>query len=843
MAARGWAILLMMASGFAGLGYQIVWTQQSAVWIGHEAPAMLAIVAAFFGGIALGAWWTGRRIDASPRPALWYALAEAAIGLWGLVLVLLMSPASEAMLALIGPQPGALRHWAIAFGGTFLLLLPATAAMGATLPAMERIVSGFGAGRAPVAMLYAANTLGALCGVIGAAFLLVPRLGFAATALICVALNLFCAVATPLSFQAQTTAATPAAGSDRAPLLTLFFTGLLGIGYEVLVVRVLSQVAENTVFTFAILLAVYLLGTALGAAGYARWVVTGPALVTRDRLLRLQTAACLLGVLALTLSQRFQSVLPPLMGEVLLAAVAFLPPTLVMGALFSHLATAARVAGAGLGTALGANTLGAALAPALFGVLLLPLLGSTLSLLLASAAYLVAASRRSWLALPQIATAGAAAAMLAWHPPLAAPGLAPDARLLSHVEGLAANVSVLEDGFGVATLHINNRQQEGSSATLYADARQALLPLLLHAEPRRALFLGLGTGATARSATLDPALQVDAVELLPEVVAASELFARLQQAGAQPRLNVLTADARRFIRSTGERYDIIVSDNFHPARSGSAALYTIEHFSAVRRKLAVGGIFCQWLPLHQLDRTTLRSIVHSYTTAFPRSWAVLATNSLETPVLGLLAQRDAGAFDLAAIRARLAAAGIADVSARFGFDDDLALLGSFVAGPRDLASFAQGAPLNTDDHPVVSYLAPRITYTPDSSPGERLMELLAGMRPEPGELFEHAADASWNRRLEAYWAARNQFLEAGRDVKPSQDVHIMLAQVRTPLLAVLQTSPDFRPAYQPLLMMARALGRSDAPAARELLAELDRLKPEWPGAREALAELLPAISP
>ena len=71
-------------------------------------------------------------------------------------------------------------------------------------------------------------------------------------------------------------------------------------------------------------------------------------------------------------------------------------------------------------------------------------------------------------------------------------------RLVSHTEGVMATVSVIEDGSGVATLHINNRQQEGSSATLLADARQALLPMLLHPVPQRALFLGVGTGMTRR---------------------------------------------------------------------------------------------------------------------------------------------------------------------------------------------------------------------------------------------------------------------------------------------------------------------------------------------------------
>ena len=74
----------MAASGFAGLGYQIVWTQQCALWLGHEAAAVLAVVAAFFGGLAAGALDARGRIERSTRPARWYAACEAAIALWSL---------------------------------------------------------------------------------------------------------------------------------------------------------------------------------------------------------------------------------------------------------------------------------------------------------------------------------------------------------------------------------------------------------------------------------------------------------------------------------------------------------------------------------------------------------------------------------------------------------------------------------------------------------------------------------------------------------------------------------------------------------------------------------------
>ncbi len=294
---------------------------------------------------------------------------------------------------------------------------------------------------------------------------------------------------------------------------------------------------------------------------------------------------------------------------------------------------------------------------------------------------------------------------------------------------------------------------------MLADARQALLPLLLHPAPRRALFLGLGTGVTAATAALDPRLDVDAVELLPEVIAASTHFRRAVFGSAsQPRLHLIAADARRFVRTAPERYDVIVADNFHPARSGSGSLYTVEHFRAIRQRLADGGLFCQWLPLHQLDLDTLHSIVRSFLAVYPDGAALLATNSLDTPVVGLLARRAAGRLELEAIRARLATADLPRKPADFGLPDELALLGSFIAGPRALARFAGDAPLNTDDRQVVAYRAPRITYVADSAPRDRLLALLREVDIEPAEILA-AADSAEGPRLAAYWSARDRFLE------------------------------------------------------------------------------------
>ncbi|HEX3762121.1 MAG TPA: fused MFS/spermidine synthase [Kofleriaceae bacterium] len=835
------------------MGYEIVWTQQSALWLGHESAAVLAVVAAFFGGLALGGLALGGRIEASARPVRWYAGCELVIALWSLVLVAVASPVSDGVVRVIGVQPSAGWQWAVTFGATFLLFLPATAAMGATLPAMERVALRLGDQGRSIAALYASNTAGSVLGVLTAAFWLIPGIGLARTAAICIALNVVCGAAALVVFPRviPRPPGPPAVDRPRArgALARLALTGFLGIGYEVVVVRVLSQVTEDTVYTFAILLAIYLAGSAAGAAGYQRWLGHRPAAHVGgppgdrvgDLLMAALAGACAVGAASLWaagwVEARAHELLGPGVGaalaaEGLLAVPAFGLPTLAMGAVFSHLSRAASSAGVGFGRALGVNLLAAAAAPAVLGVVAIPALGPKPALLLIAAAYLAAVSGRAWARPALWLPALAVAALAAFAPPLRFVDVPDGGRVISYQDGVMASVSVVEDASGVARLRINNRQQEGSSATGRVDGRQAWLPLLLHPAPRRALFLGLGTGVTASAATDDPALEVDVVELLPEVIAASSHFV----SGA-PRLHVMAADARRYVRASDRPYDLIVADNFHPARSGSAALYTVEHFEAVRQRLTPDGVFCQWLPVHQLDLGTLRSIVRSFLAVYPISWAIIASNSLDTPVLGLIARRDQGRFDVPRLRDRLSRLASPERRASLGLEDELAVLGSMIAGPRALERFAAGAPPNTDDLPIVAYTAPRATYAPDSTPRDRLIALLRELSIEPADLVLPIADPSWPARLAAYWTARRRFVESGRDVRPSPDVTTMLAQVREPLLSVLRISPDFRPAYDPLLAMASALARSDVAGARTLLAELSQVQP----ARSEAIRLLAAL--
>ena len=852
-AGTGLALVLMFASGAAGLVWQMVWTAELGLALGHEIVAVLSVMAAFFGGLAAGATLLANRIERSRTPGRWYAGLEALIGAWALLISVVSPATTMALSGWIGAQPSAGWHWSVAFFVPFIALLPATVAMGATLPAMERLLRRRGG--QPLGMIYATNTAGALVGLLLAVFFFIPGLGLLRTSLLFAGVNLACAAAAwyawgrkasnesssesgfiPTASERLFGIAGTGSGKTAGGIAgLLFFSGFLGIGYEVLAVRVLAQVTENTVYTYALLLADFLLGTAVGAALLQRFGrVDGLSAGRIDRAIVLLVAAMLLSGLSLWwapvihgLPARWMGpgIAAALAGESAAGAAAMLLPAMAMGALFPLLCRQAQQCGLPLGFAFGINTLGAALAPVSIGLWLLPYAGGRAVLLILLCGYLAMRSLESWGRWSGwsgwVAAAGVAA-LAVFSAPLRFVDMPEGGRLLSFREGVMAAVSVVEDVEGVARLHINNRVQEGSSASGMVETRLAQLPLLMHAEPHSALFLGYGTGYTANAAAIDPRMKVKAVELLPEVLEAASIFALKAGASAAARpVTTVAADARRYVQSSAERYDVIVSDLFHPARDGAGSLYTVEHFSAVKTRLLPDGLFCQWLALHQMDMQTLRSIVAAFVQVYPNAVAVLASNSLDTPVIGLIARPGEPAWRMESIRARLAGAPPALVKAlgQAGIDDAFAVLGSVVAQPDALRAFAGDAPVNTDDHPVVAHRAPWLNYSPVEPARARLATL---MRVLASPLADLAGDAQSSDaiRLSAYRKARNAYLAVGMNVRPDPDPRVMLERLREPLLRIVAISPDFHPASQPLLALAQAVRSSDPDLSAQVEAEL-----------------------
>jgi spermidine synthase len=522
-------------------------------------------------------------------------------------------------------------------------------------------------------------------------------------------------------------------------------------------------------------------------------------------------------------------------------------PTIAMGGLFSHLAQTYCTGRGGLGRALGANTVGAALAPPVAGTVLLPVLGSKTSLLLVSLAYLlfippgIRLRRAAW-ALPVLL-----AAVLLFGPvDFQFVTLSRGSRVMAHVEGAMAAVTVVGDAAGDFQLRVNDKFVMGGTSSYYSDRRQGQIPLLLHPDPRRALYLGLGTGATFAAVADHPNLEGDGVELIPETIPLLPFFERSTgNLAGNGRLHIWVADARRFVRATPNTYDVVVADLFHPARDGAGTLYTVEHFEAVRRILNPGGVFCQWLPLYQMDLDTFRTIARSFLEVFPEGSAYLAHYSLQNPIVGLVAGGPAR-YPGSWMQERILNPSLNAELKRLRLDTTCSLLGNFVAGSRELEAFAGPGPVNTDDRPVVVFEAPRFVYSRNEPPSKRLIALMGLFHPRTEDILRESGTGEEIRahaRLAAYWEARDEFLRAGTGIRPDENVEVLLGETRESLISCLRKSPDFDAAYYPLLAMAEKLGRKKPMAARELLQELERMVPQRPEARDLRTRLFPAHTP
>lgn len=842
------AYIIFFLSGIAGLGYEVVWTRMFAIGLGHEMPSLLAVVAAFFGGLAVGAFALDARISRSRRPGRWYVLLEVVIGVWALVTIAAIPWLNRFAAGAIGLDPSPFRQAFWSFAIPFAGLLPATVAMGATLPAMERLVARLRGSGAGVAGLYAVNTAGAVAGTLLATFVLVPAFGFRVAIAAIAAVNFLCAAATAFG---------PAAGEAERPRVThafddppsrprlaatIFTTGLLGIGYEVLCVRVMAQVLENTVFSFASALSVYLFGTAAGAALYQRFAAKRTFAGPLTWLLQLQTLTCLVGIVVLPASEEVYErarlalgggPLGSVAAEMTLALLVFLAPTLVMGATFSHLVQAARRETHGIGRALGLNTLGASFASVIFGITLLPLVGARWTLLAIAAGYLPLvppSAVRPHRLVPSLASILVVAVL---PTSLILVQGEPGSRLVAYRDGVMAAVAVLEGPDGGRVLKVNNRFSMGSTARSFADRRQAHIPLLLHPAPRSVLFLGVGTGITAGAATMHAGVAVTAVELVPEVVDLLDYFGAANRIEALRAGRVVAADARRYVRASEETFDVVIADLFHPARDGAGALFTREHFAAVRERVAPGGLFCQWLPLYQLDLDTLRMITRTFVAVFPSVTGYIAHFNTGTPMLGLVGRAAPAAYADGWFETRVGAdPALAAELETVAISGDLTLFGCFIAGDAQLRAFAGAGPLNTDDHPRVMFRAPRLAYTKRESAYGRLRTLLVECRASADGVLGADAAPALRARLDRYLDARDRFLEGAMRMQDGRDAEAIALYLES-----VRASADFRTAYVVCLRAALDRRKSDRAYAREILESLIEANPEDPRAAHHLRNL------
>jgi spermidine synthase len=746
--AFGLLALCFFLSGFAALIYQTAWTRQFGFVFGTSELAIATVLAAYMAGLAAGAAVAGRVAPRVRRPVWAYGCVELGIALAALAVPLGLRASNLLyvwLFATPGAPPGqgglvkALFYLACSFG---ILILP-TGLMGATLPLLARhAVRRQNQIGSHIGILYAANTIGAVAGTVLTGFLLLPQLGLQRTIGVAILANaLVFAAAALLSRRARPAPVVAVvAAVDRTwerqtwVLPMVLVAGAVSFTYEVLWARLLGHLLGGSVYAFSTMLGTFLAGIALGATVAAR-LATDPERAARG-LGWAQLGAAAFSLAAFALVDRVPEAVShlggwiPWAGRALFSAATLLPSTLCIGASFPF---AARIlirrpedAGAGSARVFAWNTAGAVLGAVGAGFFLLPALRYDGLIAMAAALNLLVAGLAPQLVpgirtrLTAVATAGLLlVAFVRPHPPwnlLRSSFLEPaptPGRVLYFGVGRSATVLLLLEarGFHLRT----NGLQEGdivrrgrwrnwSGAVRWLCA----VPSLARPDAGSELVVGLGAGTQLESAP-STLTAIDVVEIEPEVVAANRAVsgARRDDPLADPRVRVITNDARGALQLTGRRYDAIVSQPSHPWTAGASHLYTREFFELVRDHLDEDGVFVQWMGSSHVDEALLRGLVATLLSVFPH----LRVYQPDREDLLFLASAAPLDLDATAPRAIAAAPGDYGAIGIYTRDDLAAVLRLDEASAREVG---RGGRINTDDTNRLQTRSPRISGGPTS---------------------------------------------------------------------------------------------------------------------------------
>jgi len=391
--------------------------------------------------------------------------------------------------------------------------------------------------------------------------------------------------------------------------------------------------------------------------------------------------------------------------------------------------------------------------------------------------------------------------------------------VIHHVEDPAATVSVLVHADGRKVLAVNNQLALGGSGDSRVEQVQGLLPSLLHPEPRRALTLGVGAGHTVAALLDGGCAHVDAVELLPAVVAALPLFAAENRGISRDRrVHVHTGDARSFVRAAAPgSYDLVVGDLFFPWEAGAGQLYTREHFTRVKALLAPGGLFCQWLPGHQLRWEELGAIGRTFCDVFDGATLWIARPALSLPVLGLVAGKERLEIEPIALGERLAAHPLRRELGRLGIADVRDFLALYVADEWFFREKFEGQGLLTADRPFVEYAAARRVESDDVVALHNRRRLFELREDVVGRMTQSAIDkkrlaelkrelSTQSRSMWRLYEAETNFLlaQANRALPPEarRNVPEELEQEAFQLAGMLlRERPDHEPAEEMLVRL------------------------------------------
>ncbi len=723
---RSVILLLFGLSGFTGLVYEVLWLKELSLLFGSTSDAAATTFAAFFLGLAVGGYVWGRSAARMQRPLQVYAVLELCVALSALFYFLLFDAyhAIYTSLPQVFGNPST-PSFAIAVKLMLALciLFPPAFFMGGTLPVMAqylvRHAEVFGR---TVSLLYWVNTFGAALGAFVAGFYLPLWFGLTWAYIAAVGLTLFVAmVAWGYSWgrggPAVTIASTPHISDAPLPIShriirgLALLSGVVTLSLEVLWTRLFVQVLQNSVYTYTVILVTFLISLAAGAAlahglmrtkrepGQVLWGLLGSAAL----LVSLSPFGFVWLTDGLSYVGRGENWGFYILEVFGVAGVVMGLPGLALGSILPFLLKLSETSemrpGETVGDLVALNTLGAVAGALVAGFVLLPAFGLWSSMSLMAALY--------WVVLLVWPVAGSDASRLipafgvllllsvfntAQLPRVRLQPVKQQESLYEVWEGRSATVAVIKHKKAMK-LKVNNYYTVGGTGAVKFEERQAHIPMLIHPQPRRAFFLGMGTGITAGAALMHEAMkQVVVCELIPEVVVAARKYFRPYVHGLfeDPRANVIVEDGRHYLKMTAARFDLIIGDLFLPWRAGVGNLYTCEHMETVRTRLRQDGLFAQWLPLYQMTQDEFGVIARTMLEVFPLVTWWRGDFLAKRPIVALVGHPEATPFEPHEL--------FQSTSVPF--------MAHYVGNLTAARALFQDYDVNTEDWPLIEYQAP-----------------------------------------------------------------------------------------------------------------------------------------
>ena len=777
----GVLLALFAASGCAALIYQVVWFQLLSFVIGASALSLGVLFPTYLGGLCIGSLLLPRYVSRKAHPLRVLGALELAIGALGVVALYAIPLLGGIYSAWVGTGSAGL---ALRLLVAALALLPATILMGATLPAVAPWTETDGDGAARLGRLYAANIAGAVAGCVLAGFYLLrvhdARVAtFVGVALdVAVGLACFGLAATSTSPHAATSAstatisATPTtrlAATSRVTraqstvsgawpiLVAAALSGMTALSAEILWTRNLSLLFGATVYAFAVILAVFLLGLGAGSAAGA---AIGRRIDARRALAWCQLALCAAiawGAFAIARALPYWPLDVTLLStatltlelDLLRAAFAILPAALLWGASFPLALAASRSARAprardsrrDVAALYAANTAGAIVGALTTSFALIPALGSArtqqVSIIVAAGAalLLLVTDRRGAAAVgrtrtpvfdARIAAFGAvslaAALALAWSVPPLPPALVAygrflptrgqDANVVYVGEGVAASIAVTREPSGIVTYHNAGKTQASTyPQDLRLQRMLGHLATLIPERPRSVLVIGLGAGITAGAASIDPAVErVVVAEIEPLVPNVARDYFATPNHGVvtNPKVQIRVDDGRHVLATAREKFDAITSDPLDPWVKGAAALYTREFWELCKSRLNDDGVVTAFLQLYETTGDAVKSEVATFFSAFPHGALFVNTVNGRGYDAVLVGRKNDAPIDVDLVERRLAEPSYERVARSLrdvGFSSALDLLGTYAGGAADMSGWLRTAAVNTDRGLRLQYLA------------------------------------------------------------------------------------------------------------------------------------------